>query len=171
MNAYDVDDLIILEATFISDPVTVTVDAPGALAAATSIPVLALTGAIPSGTVLDFDTPTTATLTSTANAGATTLSVAALDDPVLAGDVAEYPGGPTDPTTVTFQIQPQGEDATVYEYGTDIELTSASVGAYSAFWLIVTPGFHEYRFIGTGEVQQAQGARFYARPSNVLVTP
>ncbi len=170
MNAYDVDDLIILEATFLSDPVTVTVAVPGALALAVSIPVLPLSGAIPSGTVLDFDTPTSVTLTATANVGATALAVAALDDPLSSGDVAEYAGGPTDPTTVTFSIQATGQDATVYEFGVDGELTSASPGAYAVSWLVVDAGFHEYRFVGTGEVQQAQGARFYARPSNVTVS-
>lgn len=167
MNAYDVGDLVILEATFISDPVTVTVDAPGALAGATSVPVLALSGAIPSGTVLSFDTPASATLTATANVGATSLAVSALADALAAGDVATYPGGPTDPSEVSFRIQPEGGTITEYVYGTDSELTRSSDGAYAAEWLVSAAGFHQYRFIGSGDVQQEQGARFYVRPRNV----
>lgn len=169
MNAYDVGDLVIIEGTFLSDPVTVTVAAPGALAAATSIPVVALTGAIASGTVLEFDTPVTATLTATAGLGATSLTVAALDDPVAAGEVAEYAGGPTDPTAVSFLIQPLGGEVTEYVFGVDDELTSASMGAYAVSWLVTDPYIHQYRFIGAGEVQQEQAGSFYARPRNVSV--
>ncbi len=170
MNAYDVGDLVILEAAFSIDAVTVTVAAPGAADGETTVPVEPLTGGIPSGAVLSFDTPLSVTLTAPANIGATSLAVSALSDDLDPGDEATFPGGATDPTDVTFEIQPRGEDATVYEYGADVELLRSGVGAYAVAWLITDPGFHEYRFVGEGEVQQAQGARFYARPSNVTVT-
>lgn len=170
MNVYDVGDIVVVEGTFLSDPVTVTVDTGGAIIGATSVPVVALSGAIPAGTVLTFDTPATATLTATANVGATSLAVSALAAALLAGDEATYPGGPTDPTDVSFQIQPAGSEATVYVYGTDSELTRSSEGAYSAAWLVGVAGVHQYRFIGTGDVQQEEGARFYARPRNVTVS-
>lgn len=169
MHAYDCGDLVVIEATFLSDPVTVTVDTGGAAEGVTSVPVVALSGAIPSGTVLSFDTPASVTLTATANVGATSLTVSALADALVAGDEATYPGGPTDPSEVSFRIQPEGGTITEYVYGTDPELTRSSEGAYAAAWLVGSSGFHQYRFIGTGDVQQEQGARFYVRPRNVEV--
>jgi hypothetical protein len=73
----------------------VTVDTGGALAGATSVPVEALTAAMPSGSVLEFGTPTkTATLTAAAAAGATSLTTAALPEALVAGDVAYSGYGP-----------------------------------------------------------------------------
>ena len=73
----------------------VTVDTGGALAGATSVPVEALTAAMPSGSVLEFGTPTkTATLTAAALAGATSLTVAALPEALVAGDIAYSGYGP-----------------------------------------------------------------------------
>lgn len=67
----------------------------GAAQAATSVPVLALTAAIPSGSVLEFGTPTKkATLTALAAAGATSLTVSALPAALTAGDVAYSGYGP-----------------------------------------------------------------------------
>lgn len=74
-------------------PVTVTVGAGGAAAAATSVPVTALTGPIPSGTILDFTgSGKFALLTVAAAAGAVALTVEALPQALVAGDVANYAG-------------------------------------------------------------------------------
>lgn len=74
-----------------TDSVLVTV-ASSALANATSITVSALTGAIPSGTVLDFGTTKFARLTANAAAGATTLTVAALPTALAGAETARYLG-------------------------------------------------------------------------------
>jgi len=70
--------------------VLVTVNDADVNAGETSITVVALPGAIPSGTVLQFSDGTSATLTASAAAGATSLTVAA-----LAADIA-------DASTATF---------------------------------------------------------------------
>lgn len=73
----------------------VTVGTGGAAAAATAVPVVALTKAIPSGSVLEFGTTTKkATLTATAAVGATSLAVSALPAALTAGDVAYSGYGP-----------------------------------------------------------------------------
>lgn len=74
-------------------PVTVTTSAQAA-AAATSISVNALSGPIPSGTVLDFTgAGEFAVLTAAAAAGATSLAVEALDAQIESGDTALFAGG------------------------------------------------------------------------------
>ena len=75
------------------DPVIVTVGAAGALATATSIPVAALSGPIPSGTVLDFGTNKFARLTADAVATDTALTVAALPTALVSTNTATYKGG------------------------------------------------------------------------------
>ncbi len=80
----------------LTDAVTATVGVAGAAAAATSVPVAALSGAIPSGTLLDFTgTGKFALLTAAAAAGATTLTVQALPQALVSGDVATYAGTTT----------------------------------------------------------------------------
>lgn len=76
---------------YAQDSVLVTV---GAIANqnATSITVSALSGAIPSGTVLYFGGAKVATLTAAAAAGATTLTVAALPTALAVADSARYAG-------------------------------------------------------------------------------
>jgi uncharacterized protein with beta-barrel porin domain len=74
------------------DAVVVTVGAAGALAAATSVPVDALSGAIPSGTVLHFGTNKFAVLTAAAAAGATSLAVTAIPTALVDNDTATYAG-------------------------------------------------------------------------------
>jgi hypothetical protein len=74
------------------DAVSVVVGAAGALAAATSVPVDALSGAIPSGTVLNFGTNKFARLTAAAAAGATSITVAAIPTALVDNDTAIYPG-------------------------------------------------------------------------------
>lgn len=75
-----------------TDAVVATVGAAGAAADATSIPVAALTGAIPNGTVLDFGGKKFARLTAAAAAGATALTVSALATALVQDDAATYPG-------------------------------------------------------------------------------
>jgi len=75
------------------DAVIVVVGGAGAAQAATSIPVDALSGAIPNGTTLAFAGGTEfATLTAAAAAGATTLTVTALVNALEAADTATYAG-------------------------------------------------------------------------------
>lgn len=62
----------------------------GAAQGATSIPVAALSGAIPNGTTLDFGGAKFARLTAAAAAGATSLTVTALVTALVSGDVATY---------------------------------------------------------------------------------
>jgi hypothetical protein len=75
-----------------TDSVVVTVGAAGALAAATSVPVDALSGPIPSGTVLNFGTNKFARLTAAAAAGATSLTTAAIPTALVDNDTATYSG-------------------------------------------------------------------------------
>jgi hypothetical protein len=76
----------------VEDAVTVTSPA-GAAIGATSIPVNAISGPIPSGTILDWTgTGEYSRLTSNAIAGATSLAVEALDVAIEGGDTATYPG-------------------------------------------------------------------------------
>jgi hypothetical protein len=74
------------------DAVVVVVGAAGAAQAATSVPVDALSGAIPNGTVLSFGTNKFARLTAAAAAGATSLTVAALPTALVDDDTATYAG-------------------------------------------------------------------------------
>lgn len=74
-------------------PVVVTVGAAGALADATSVPVDALTGPIPSGTTLYMGSKKYVTLTAAAAEGATSLTVAALPTAVVDNDTATFQGG------------------------------------------------------------------------------
>lgn len=75
-----------------TDASVVVVGAAGAAGAATSIPVAALTAAIPSGTVLNFGTNKFARLTAAAAVGATTLTVTAIPTALVSGDTATYAG-------------------------------------------------------------------------------
>lgn len=77
-----------------SEAVVVTVGAAGAAIAATSIPVAALRGPIPAGTVLDFGTDEFARTTAAVAAGATAIPVAALGVALEAGDTATYSANP-----------------------------------------------------------------------------
>lgn len=74
----------------VAGAVIVTVGVAGAAQGATSIPVAALSGAIPSGTVLRFSADEYARLSSAATAGATSLAVEALVNALESGDTATY---------------------------------------------------------------------------------
>lgn len=81
-----------------TDAVVVVVAAAGAAGAATSVPVDALSGPIPSGTVLNFGTNKFATLTAAAAAAATALTVAAIPTALVDNDTATYAGVGTNVT-------------------------------------------------------------------------
>lgn len=75
------------------DSVLVDVGAAGAAIGATSVPVGALSGAIPNGTILDFGgAGKFAKLTAAAAAGATSLTVEALIEALVDADTARYAG-------------------------------------------------------------------------------
>lgn len=83
-----------------TDAVVVTTSGSAA-ADATSIPVTALSGAIPSGTLLYFgEAKEFARLTANAAAGATSLTVEALPSAIESGDTATYAGTGTKPKTI-----------------------------------------------------------------------
>src|SRR4051794_40206386 len=71
-------------------PVLAVVGVAGAASGATTVPVAALSGAIPSGATLDFGGGKTATLSAPASAGATSLTVTALAVSLVSGDTAQY---------------------------------------------------------------------------------
>lgn len=73
--------------------VVVTVGAAGAIATATSVPVDALSGPIPSGAVISLGTNKFLRLTAAAAAGATALTVAAIPTAVVDNDTGTYVGG------------------------------------------------------------------------------
>lgn len=75
-----------------TDPVVVGVGSAGAAIDAVAVPVDALSGAIPSGTTLDFGGKKFARLTAAAAKGATSLTVAALATALVDADTATYPG-------------------------------------------------------------------------------
>jgi hypothetical protein len=74
------------------DAVVVTVGAAGALADATEVPVDALTGAIPAGTLLDFGSNKFARLATAAAADDVTLDVDAIPTALVDNDTATYAG-------------------------------------------------------------------------------
>lgn len=83
-----------------TDAVVVVVDSAGAAGNATSIPVLALTGPIPAGTVLDFGAKKFARVNTLAAAAATSLAVDAIPTAVVSTDTATYAGSATAKKTV-----------------------------------------------------------------------
>lgn len=74
------------------DAVAVIVGTAGASANATSVPVNAVGGPIPAGTVLDFGEKKLAVLTAAVAAGATVLAVRAIPTALVSGDKATYKG-------------------------------------------------------------------------------
>lgn len=83
-----------------TDAVVVTVGSAGAAVDATTVPVDALSGALPNGTLLDFGGKKFARLTAAAAAGATSLTVAALATALVDNDTATYAGSATTKKTV-----------------------------------------------------------------------
>lgn len=77
---------------FNTNTAVVVTTSASALASATSISVSALSGALPSGTVLSFGGAKFARLTAAAAAGATSLTVAAIPTALASGDTATYTG-------------------------------------------------------------------------------
>lgn len=70
--------------------ITITVAAPGALAAAVAVPVAALSGDVPSGTILDFGSGKFAKLSADAAEDDVSLDVDPLGLALVAGDDATY---------------------------------------------------------------------------------
>jgi hypothetical protein len=82
----------------------VTVAAPGASAADTSAPVVALTASMLSGTILDFGSAKFAKLAADADVGDVALVTAALPTALIAGDVATFALAAANPIlSQTFQ--------------------------------------------------------------------
>jgi len=79
-----------IEYTADQTGVTVTVGTGGAAIGATTVPVTALSAALPSGTVLSFGGSKVAVLTAAAAAAAVSLTVQALPVALVAGDIALY---------------------------------------------------------------------------------
>lgn len=73
--------------------VVVTVAAGGAAQGAVAVPVAALSGAIPNGTLMSFSSGEFAKLTAAAVAGATSLTVEALPNALEENDTYTYVGG------------------------------------------------------------------------------
>lgn len=77
-----------------SEAVLVDVGAAGAAAGAVAVPVTALTGDIPAGTILDFGADKFVRLSADADAGDVSLAVDAIPTALVDADVAYYsPGG------------------------------------------------------------------------------
>lgn len=85
----------------------------------------------------------------------------------LKGTFLNDAGVATDPTTIVFKIRPDSGDLTTYVFGTDAELVRVSAGIYTVNWIVVDEGIHQYRFIGTGLVQQEEAGAFFGVPRNV----
>ena len=81
-----------------TDAVVVVVGVAGAAQNAVSIPVAALSGPIPAGTVLWFGTNKFAELTANAATGATSLTVTAIPTALVSTDTATYQGVGTSKT-------------------------------------------------------------------------
>lgn len=75
-----------------ADAVVATVGVGGAAAGAISVPITALTGPIPVGTILSFGANKFARLTMAAPVGAVALTVAPIPTALVAGDASTYTG-------------------------------------------------------------------------------
>jgi hypothetical protein len=133
-----------------TDAVVVTVGAAGAAAGATSIPVDALAGAIPSGTILNFGSyaPVTVTINDAdVNATETSITVAALSGPIPAGTILQFSGAGAGyakltaaaaaaATTLTVEALPEDIDnaaTALFPGGTkQARLTAAAAAAATA---------------------------------------
>ena len=82
-------------SALVRDDEVVVVVGTGAIATATSVPVDALTGPVPSGTTLHFGTNKYATLSADAAAGATSITVLAIPTALVDNDSATYNGSVT----------------------------------------------------------------------------
>lgn len=62
----------------------------------------------------------------------------------------------TDPTTVTFIVDPPTEPPTTYVYGTDPEVTKLSTGRYQVKFVVPVGGTWRVRGEGTDACQTAK---------------
>jgi hypothetical protein len=83
---------VVASAFFAEDSVRVVVGAAGAAADAVSVPVDALSGPIPSGTVLHFGGKKFAVLTADADEGDVAITVSAIPTALVDNDLAIFPG-------------------------------------------------------------------------------
>lgn len=83
---------VLASAFYAEDSVSVVVGAAGAAANATAVPVDALSGPVPSGTMLHFGSKKFAILTADADEAATSITVEALPTALVDNDTAIYPG-------------------------------------------------------------------------------
>lgn len=107
-----------------TDAVVVVVGAAGAAIGATSIPVDALSGAIPSGTFLNFGAyaPVIVTVSDAdVNAGETTIGVAALSGPIPAGTRLEFSGAGAGYAQLTANAEAGATSLTVEALPEDID--------------------------------------------------
>lgn len=131
-----------------TDAVIVDVGAAGAAAAATSVPVNALSGPIPNGTVLHFGTNKFATLNAAAATGATTLTTLAIPTALVDADVATYAGVGTSKTVVSGTIV--GRTIAERDAGTAYGPAGASddevyIVCFDKYDVIINPDIELYR--------------------------
>ncbi len=69
----------------------------------------------------------------------------------------------TDPTTIIFKIREPDGVLTTFTFGVDAELVKVATGSYHLDFAITKTGRHAWRFEGTGSLQAAEGAEFFAR--------
>lgn len=115
-----------------TDAVVVTPSAPAAIGA-TAVSVAALTGAIPSGTILNFGTyaPVTVTLAdASVAAGDTSVTVSALSGPIPAGAVLDFTAGTNAQLAKLSAAAAQG-DTTLTVYPLDGTIANGQTAVFA----------------------------------------
>lgn len=144
-------DWSLLDERFQHGSQTVEVDTGGAAIGATTIPVLALSKAIPKFTVLRFSVDEFARLTADAAAGATSIAVEALVTAVEAGDKA-YTGGSGG------KAVPAGEEMDLLASGKIVPSSLGTAGV-TCYGLLMTRADEDSRsdsITGYGVITQGQ---------------
>ena len=163
--------------------VIVTVGAAGAAIGATSIPVDALTGAIPSGTILNFGSyaPVTVTVNDAdVNAAETTITVVALSGPIPAGTRLEFSGAgagyaqltadaAAGATTLTVEALPEDIDnaaTATFAGGTkQARLTAAAAAAATS----LTVDELQFALVDDNTATYSPGTAVRSIPSGTLI--
>lgn len=68
--------------------------------------------------------------------------------------------GPTDPTTLVFEIREPDGTTTTHTYGVGVEIVRDSLGRFHLDWSADLPGLHLYRVAGTGAAQAVEQGAF-----------